>query len=418
MCSSFIVRAKIDALGGRLIPLCLFINGVGTMTKQVATLGLFVITLDRFVAIRFPFFYHRNMSPSKVVYALALVWVLSLLTVQLPLLGWNNGWSSTTRCTKRDLYSKVIPDDFNLYVRYVAMQMIPMFVIMVVYLYLFFVIRKHSRQIRSQEQGVAESDNDGKQEKQEFQAARTFALYSVVFICCLFPLTIISITDRFTDVWSRYKRVQDVCVVLTYWVCVLNPLLYLYTNRSLQISFLKCFPFLKPCMRMPDYEGKSVFITGNREATVLPSTTKTANCTTSNINTNMSVENEVENKTKSGLTSPGKLNTTKVKIKWAEHIEGNHNTSCNQRDDTEGTDASPPEKTADGLTQRETEDPDDCQQVMEVLNLTERGVEGANVYLAERKVSGVIGKGAEDTDDRQKENKEKDAEERDEYQEQ
>jgi hypothetical protein len=64
----FVVSADLEALSGKMIPACLFLNGLRMLTKHVALLGLLFITLDRFIAIKCPFYYNAHMSSRKVGY--------------------------------------------------------------------------------------------------------------------------------------------------------------------------------------------------------------------------------------------------------------------------------------------------------------------------------------------------------------
>jgi hypothetical protein len=190
------------------------------------------------------------ISVFQVVLAIGLAWAMGFVVVELPLAGWNNGWGPETRCSSGDIFGKVIALDYRLYIKMAMFMFLPMVVITILYFYLWLIVRKHARQIRDQ------SQNSTTQifQRQEIQAAKKFALYSFVFVVCLFPIEVMGSVELVVNlrakpwfnVWTVTKRVA---VNLSYWISIFNPLLYVLTNRKLQVSLVKYFPFLRVILR-------------------------------------------------------------------------------------------------------------------------------------------------------------------------
>ncbi|XP_074643985.1 uncharacterized protein LOC141900838 [Tubulanus polymorphus] len=110
--------------------------------------SLCVIALDRFTATSFPVWYREKRSIKRASIYITLVWVFSIIVTVPPLFGWqdkslNYQFNNSTQKYECILFSNVE------YVIYSAMGsfIIPLFLMVLLYVKIFIVIRKRSKQL-------------------------------------------------------------------------------------------------------------------------------------------------------------------------------------------------------------------------------------------------------------------------------
>ncbi|XP_062571954.1 D(2) dopamine receptor A-like [Saccostrea cucullata] len=123
--------------------LCLTLDGPGFVfaCMMSSVLSLAVIASDRYLAIFHSYRYHFWITTPRMVVAVIIIWLISLIVSVLPLMGWNN-WSGT--CQLTDVM------DYDYLVLWSSICFICGFLILFIYLRIFIVARKHSRQIQAQ----------------------------------------------------------------------------------------------------------------------------------------------------------------------------------------------------------------------------------------------------------------------------
>lgn len=123
--------------------LCLTLDGPGFVfaCMMSSVLSLAVIATDRYLAIFHSYRYHFWITTPRMVFAIIVIWIISVFVSVLPLLGWNN-WSGTCQLTDVMHYDYLV--------LWSSICFICGFLILFIYLRIFIVARKHSRQIQAQ----------------------------------------------------------------------------------------------------------------------------------------------------------------------------------------------------------------------------------------------------------------------------
>ncbi len=126
---------------------CLFLTCFRLSLTRVSMCTFLAIALERFVAIRFPFTYQKHFQTrGKAVILLAVIWLTGFTDGMIPLYGWNLGWNLANQCD----YRKLIPNNYSIFGVFV--EFIPFVtIITIVSIYVFMVVRRHSRQIATLE---------------------------------------------------------------------------------------------------------------------------------------------------------------------------------------------------------------------------------------------------------------------------
>ena len=69
---------------------CLFMVCTSTLSIQLIISALFIIAVDRFIAVRWPFNHAVYCSRSRIIKSVAILWVIGAGFIYLPMFGWNH----------------------------------------------------------------------------------------------------------------------------------------------------------------------------------------------------------------------------------------------------------------------------------------------------------------------------------------
>ena len=135
------------------------VNGYTNHVLSVASiLGLFVITIDRYISIFYPLRYTEYMTSKKAIILILSAWGYAFVTAVLPLVGWSRytfiegAWLCVTDF--KDSYS------FSYFIT-LSVYGIPLTIMTVMYYRIFKVAFHHSRAIRQQNcVSYGSSDNE------------------------------------------------------------------------------------------------------------------------------------------------------------------------------------------------------------------------------------------------------------------
>ncbi|XP_037542558.1 trace amine-associated receptor 13c-like [Nematolebias whitei] len=186
-----------------------------------ASIGIIVlISVDRYVAICDPLHYHTRITLAKVKYWVFLCWVLSVvystfyLKDELIQPGRNNP------CIGKCGFSiSNITGNFDLIFNFI----LPVTVIIVLYMRVFFVAVFQARAMRSQVTAVKlKLSVNLKTKKSEMKAARTLGVLVVVFLMCYCPYYCYSVVE----VNLTSTSYASFFFFLYYFNSCLNPVIY------------------------------------------------------------------------------------------------------------------------------------------------------------------------------------------------
>ena len=223
---------------------------------SVIILHLVLISVERFIAIKFALRYHTIVTNRRVMAACIVAWLLAIATTLLfpPALREGSSESSYERLYKAfhpcfedqeqtPLYGQPkIPSSTRVYLTIAILLLLVMEIIIVLcaYGYVFYVSRKHRKQIRDQSniQGISII-------KDELKGACTLAIVVGACLLSFFPLLVVT-SYRFVDAprvirkpWLKYIA-YDVALGLN---ACLNPMIYGWRHVELKNAFRKLLKF-------------------------------------------------------------------------------------------------------------------------------------------------------------------------------
>ncbi|XP_077996388.1 trace amine-associated receptor 5-like [Glandiceps talaboti] len=199
---------------------------------QVSVLHLFVIAIDRHLAISSPLAYHVRMTPKRAKCTILTMWAIPNIYMTFLFV-------FTLVNSNADLQDMpcnldgILPLYFSVLWQ-VLFFGVPFIIMFVLYLHIFWIARKQSRQIAVQEQALETTTF-----KKSLKATKTVAIVIGAFVICWLPF--ITWTN-FIEIaspkcWTiRFLYFLSLLVVSN---SALNPAIYAWRNREFRESFTK-----------------------------------------------------------------------------------------------------------------------------------------------------------------------------------
>ncbi|XP_077076855.1 trace amine-associated receptor 13c-like [Siphateles boraxobius] len=219
--------------------MCSVFNFVTFQATSVSVHTVALIAVDRFLALHSPFFYSEKISPTVICIATLFNWLFSLL-YNFTVLFINGNF--TVMCPGECLY---IVDGVSSLIDLLVVFLMPCTLIIILYTHVFVIARKHVTAIRAlQVHNSKESSKNRVSDKSERKAALALGILVFVFLLCLLPYYIFSLTNFLRD--DSFSNVINSVLILFYLNSSINPLIYamLYPwfKKSLKIILtLKVF---------------------------------------------------------------------------------------------------------------------------------------------------------------------------------
>lgn len=206
------------------------------------------ITVDRFLSVIYPLRYVTMMTNQRVFLISALLWAYSLILGFVPLY-WNN-WNQTQTC----IFTKVLTPG------YIITLLIHFFIIslfiMILYMRMFAVTRKHQRGAMTQcsyqfyyVPGI-----------QSQKKTRSLLLYGIIvcFFCFLWiPFFVVVLIQM---LWFNNRviyMVGRIATLLGLISSVINPVIYVLLNKSFRKTIQEMFRPLTDKIRRNNFQDES-----------------------------------------------------------------------------------------------------------------------------------------------------------------
>ncbi|XP_053561288.1 adenosine receptor A3-like [Bombina bombina] len=214
--------------------ICLFMCCLIIILTNVSILSLLAIAVDRYLRIRIPTNYRTVMTKKRVSLCIIFFWSLSGLGAMVPMFGWNNR-SKYKEPTIRCNFPNVISLDYLVYFCFFGWILIPLFFMVVLYVKIFYLMRKQIRQSANNFQ------SRGIYYRKEFKTATLLVLVLVLFTLCWLPISIVNCMNYFypsVELSIAFQPVIFVSILLSHLNSALNPILYAFKIKKFKYTFL------------------------------------------------------------------------------------------------------------------------------------------------------------------------------------
>ncbi|CAL1535684.1 unnamed protein product, partial [Lymnaea stagnalis] len=208
---------------------CVFINSILLMVTNVSILMMLTIAIERFIAIKEPFFYDRVLSITRAIFVNIFVWVLGLSLGMVPLAGWNTGYHEVEYCEFRD----VIPAEYMVYFQFFGVVLLPMSIMLLIYIYIIIIVRKHVRRsnaISEHFQGKPVHDHF----KKDVKSARWLSMVMLLFGIFWLPIYILNLLRLFCPQCQYSLSFLLAAIVMSHANSCINPFLYAASNSRIE----------------------------------------------------------------------------------------------------------------------------------------------------------------------------------------
>ncbi|XP_077996390.1 adenosine receptor A2a-like [Glandiceps talaboti] len=198
---------------------------------QISIIHLLVIAIDRHLAITSPLTYPVKMTLRRAKWTIFVIWIIPViyLTVLYPCIQATNDIGQNIHCDMRG----IIPPEFTMFWA-VSFFISPFIIMFILYLHIFWIAKKHSRQIAVQQHTFETATF-----KKALKATKTLAIVIGAFAICWIPLaTMVSFVPKFSaecgTPWLFY-----IVFSLAVSNSAVNPAIYAWRNREFRESFIK-----------------------------------------------------------------------------------------------------------------------------------------------------------------------------------
>ena len=186
----------------------------------VSIYNITFIAVDRYFALSNPFLYSKKVSLLLVFIITTHVWIVSLF-YNCALLYFNGNFRN--KCA-----DKCVPsvDEVWSTIDLVVVFILPCATIIVLYLKVFFIARRHAVLIRAafKDRKHLDVQNNGGSMRLERKAAKVIGILVSVFLICLIPYYISMLL--FDVLAQSYERVVNTMLTLFFLNSTMNPIIY------------------------------------------------------------------------------------------------------------------------------------------------------------------------------------------------
>ncbi|XP_077996395.1 adenosine receptor A2b-like [Glandiceps talaboti] len=199
---------------------------------QVSILHLLVIAIDRHLAITSSLTYPVKMTTRRAKWIIFVIWTLPVVYLALLVVYAHIDSDVDLRNIPCNILGIVHPI-FTL-AWFIIFFIIPFAIILVLYLHIFLIARKHSSRIAAQDHSLQCTTF-----KKNLKAAKTLGMVIGTFIICWVPFFGLPILIDVTMPIYGTRWLLYVLIFLANSNSALNPAIYAWRNREFRESFIK-----------------------------------------------------------------------------------------------------------------------------------------------------------------------------------
>nr|Q4R1I4.1 RecName: Full=Melanopsin; AltName: Full=Opsin-4; AltName: Full=amphi-MOP [Branchiostoma belcheri]BAE00065.1 melanopsin [Branchiostoma belcheri] len=224
---------------------------------------LMAISMDRYLVITKPFLVMRIVTKQRVMFAILLLWIWSLVWALPPLFGWSAYVSEGfgTSCTFDYMTPKLSYHIFT-YIIFFTMYFIPGGVMIYCYYNIFATVKSGDKQFGKAVKEMAHEDvkNKAQQERQrknEIKTAKIAFIVISLFMSAWTPYAVVSAlgTLGYQDLVTPY--LQSIPAMFAKSSAVYSPIVYAITYPKFREAVKKHIPCLSGCLPASEEETKT-----------------------------------------------------------------------------------------------------------------------------------------------------------------
>ena len=202
---------------------CLFLACTSTLPMQLVVSTSFIVALERFAAVRWPYKHAQYSSRSTVAKVVVALWMLGASFIYLPMFGWNMGWINNGKCS----YHRLIDKQFRIYAIFFPSMLVPLLAMTAMYAYIVFVAIKTSRTVQPAPDAVTDDNR-----RTAVVATKKFGVILVAYVVFLLPVDMMNCAH----LWLGYICVACTRIATWGFLChgFVCPIIYTYQNKLLR----------------------------------------------------------------------------------------------------------------------------------------------------------------------------------------
>ncbi|VDI52998.1 adenosine receptor A1-like [Mytilus galloprovincialis] len=219
---------------------CVFTNSVIVVFTQISIFNLCAIAVERFIAIKSPYFYQEHLTIKVAIIISIIAWIAGMIVGFTPMFGWNLGPMADNKCA----FLSVIDMNYIVYFNFFGFVLSPLVIMFLIYVYIYYIVRQQLVKIAALE--IANQNAQKKQKlkfAKEVKAAKSLAVVIGVFALCWLPIHIlnsISLICKGSNCIYPYKLLLA-AILLSHINSAVNPFLYAIGNSQFQLAFKRMF---------------------------------------------------------------------------------------------------------------------------------------------------------------------------------
>ena len=209
-------------------------------TTAATTLNSCCVSIDRFIAIRFPYRYQDILTERRCFAVIILVWFISLCLPFLVFLRERNG-----------------PNELLVSIAF-TICLVPLLVVCFCYILIFKLARKQFRRILPAKNIPDSGENVRFRVMQNFKAIKTVGFVLSACIITWMPSVVLQLVKFYYMEEEKRCRLRKLTFVVSPWVeaiaftsSAINPLIYYFRNSDFRRAFRRTFHWL-PCVHEQD----------------------------------------------------------------------------------------------------------------------------------------------------------------------
>ncbi|XP_017562393.1 trace amine-associated receptor 13c-like [Pygocentrus nattereri] len=201
---------------------CVLFNFVSFQLTSVSVGNIALIALDRYVALSHPFLYSKDVTSTVIHAVILLTWLFSLL-YNFAMFYVGGNFTDLVLCPGECLYYL---GETNSLVDLLFVVIVPCTLMVVLYVQVFVIARRHANAIRELNHNVKSiSKMSSDSMRSERKAAKVLGVLVIVFLVCLVPYYVCSLMSDAVSADSSYLVVNNI-LILFYLNSSINPVIY------------------------------------------------------------------------------------------------------------------------------------------------------------------------------------------------